>query len=416
MNRYGLLVLSRFSSLISLVPLEILILFTLADSSAYYLLGLSITIPIILEFAIQPYFSTLVDRYPRRNIQAMNIFLSLASMLLLVFVAGPVLNEGILLDFLLFIIIQLYYSFTYQVYTALIQDIVREGIYGRFNGIAEITSQLPVLTGAILSGFFLLGSGFSTVFQASIGLQFISLLILSRLNEEFRGNRDRIAGRRNSDYLDSLRYLKDNLKPVLFIFLLNFPFMAVIAGNFLKPVFIATVLNANAPWLAYSESVYALVAMAAGAVVPIIMEKFGYMRSIYLFAIIFFSGSLLMPLIPFAVPFLIFQMLHGLGNPGIRITRNTILMKSVPKNEMGRFNGSMNLLSLAGRLVLLTACMTLVTYLGAAILLFITGTLVVVAITLAGHMLRTSHVLRSYFTFPERRINQPVASVQEALQ
>ncbi|MCL4335966.1 MAG: hypothetical protein M1344_01900 [Candidatus Thermoplasmatota archaeon] len=108
-------------------------------------------------------------------------------------------------------------------------------------------------------------------------------------------------------------------------------------------------------------------------------------------------GSLLIPVAPLWYLFLIFQILHGFGNPGTRIARNTVVMKSVPKNEMGRFNGSVQLLTTMTRIVLISVSMLEVLSAGAGTLILVIGTIVFVAEVLAGILLSRNPDVKSYF-------------------
>lgn len=391
-----LIQLSRFTGLGSLVPLEIYAVFRFAsNSSFYYLFGATIIIPILVESAMQPYVSYLIDRVPRKRLLAMNnyavICLLLAYLLFMAFGGRFTLP----LYMSLLISIELYMFLAYQAYNALTQDMIDRRHYGSFNGLSEIVGQLPVFAGAIASIFTLT---YLTVYNAmlvAIALLSVSSFTLNMLMEESRKSNPEFRAR--SCYSGSLKYMRRNFKPIFFIFLLNFPFLVIVTGNFLKPIFIATSLHGTGSTLAISESTYAIVAMLSGVMSPMIMSRMGSMRSIYIFNGIFLAGSLLMPIFPVLWLYLAFQTLHGIGNPGIRIVRNTMIMRSVPREEIGRFNGSVNLLTLLGRLLLLVLCVLAVNVFPSGELLAMMGVVVATAICFSGLLLRNDSDLSGSF-------------------
>ena len=173
--------------------------------------------------------------------------------------------------------------------------------------------------------------------------------------------------------------------------------MAIVAGNLLKPIFLAHYLNGNASLLADSEGIYAALAMATGFVAPKLMKRLGEMRSIYVFTAIFFSGSILIPAVPILQLYLVFQMLHGFGNPGVRIARNSMAMRSTPSGEMGMFNGSVSLLTILGRLAIMGFCIFALDYIGVKILLFLMGIMVLFSVAIAGLMWKGNMELKERF-------------------
>lgn len=399
LNQFNTLILAKFSCLIAFLPLEIYTVFQLARfPSQYFLFGGSMLAPLLLEFLIQPYISHVLDQYSRRNLQSLNeaVFMVILAVFIALIVDSEI--EPVMFYVAIYEVIEIYSYLTWQSFIALGQGVVTKDMYGKYNGVSEAIGQLPVLTGALLSGAMILFMGVLAIFTIALVMTGISLILLRLLNENF----DRTVYTRRlgvaGDYIESFRYMKSHLRPILFIFLLNVPFIAIIAGNFLKPVFIASVIAGNASTLAFSESVYAFMAIIAGLIVPVINERIKPMHSVYIYAVIFFAGSFLMPVFPYIGPYLAFQMLHGFGNPGVRITRNTMLMSSVPNGEIGKFNGSVSLLTLIGRFALLTTCVLAVGVVGAPFLLFAIGLIVLAAVFASSLFLKNVPSVGEYFS------------------
>ena len=391
-------VVARFLSIMSLFPVEIFITFQLSSSPLYFgLFGATILAGLIARFFFQPILSDVIDRYSRVRIQITAQIISttfLMSIFLLFNFVGSA-TPGIYV--LIAIVNDLYYMVSYQVQQALAQSVFSRNMYGRLNGINEIMGQLPVVLGAAMTSLVLIFLNFRELILISALFQVVGIIAFWTVRDDFEPAVNPKKGGVHSNYSESYRYLRKNRKPVLFIYLLNFPFIAVVAGNFLKPIFIVRVLAQSSSFLAISESVYAGVAIIAGVIVPLVMERVGGMKTVYICTTIFFVGSLLIPVAPLWYLFLIFQILHGFGNPGTRIARNTVVMKSVPKNEMGRFNGSVQLLTTMTRIVLISVSMLEVLSAGAGTLILVIGTIVFVAEVLAGILLSRNPDVKSYF-------------------
>ena len=167
------------------------------------------------------------------------------------------------------------------------------------------------------------------------------------------------------------------------------PYVAVVSGNYLKPIFIAQLLNGTPGTLAESEIIYALSAVAAGILAPLLIKKMGEFRSAMMFSLIYVAGSLLMPMFPIIAIFFLFQASHGTGNAGNRISRNTLVMRNVPAEEIGRFNGNVYILTVAARISLLVLYILTIELIGVRMLMIITGSIVLIAV-FAGTALRRS--------------------------
>lgn len=394
-SQYRKLNSARFTSIVSLVPVEIFVTFQLADNPEFYsYLGLSLVVPLLIEVLLQAKFSSLLDSRSRKSLLILNEATN-SAVLVSVFSGSFFLGEyNVFLDFTTLISIEIFLFITYQTYMALAKEIVADNAMGNYNGLSEIISQFPVLIGTFVSSLIFLEIGLRGLLILALALHMFAVLQLRGVEEAF-GKSCRPAGQ--GSLIGSIPYLKSNFRNVFFIFLLNFPFIAIIAGNFLNPIFIASNLNGNASSLAYSDSVYALLAMLTGLLAPRLMSRLGEMKSIYLFAAIFLAGSILTPEVSIFSFFLLFHALHGLGNPGVRIARNSMAMRSTPVEEIGRFNGSVSLLTIMGRLLMIGFCILTLDFIGVRGLILLMGITVFCAVVLAGILWRSDPWLKSRF-------------------
>ena len=395
MNQYVRFNTARFLSLVSIVPIEIYVVFQMAENAEYYtILGLSLLLPLFLELLLQSKISQIIDSTPRRKILVFNEVCNTSFLIITAILFVYSRDIRMFLDFGVLISVEIYLFLAYQTYMALAREIVSTGSFGKYNGLSEILGQLPILLGAFVSSIIFLRIGFLGLILIGVALHLSAVHELMKINEKFWAIP---SNRGENSLVQSFRYMKNNLRSIFFIFLLNVPFMAIVAGNLLKPIYIASFLQGNASLLAASEGIYALLAMITGFVAPGMMNRLGEMRSVYLFTAIFFIGSVLIPTVPVIPLYLVFQMLHGFGNPGVRIARNSMVMRSTPVEEMGRFNGSVSFLTIISRIMIIGLCIVSLNFLGVRLLLLLMGILVLVSVTFAGFMWNVSHQLKDRF-------------------
>ena len=190
--------------------------------------------------------------------------------------------------------------------------------------------------------------------------------------------------------------MRSHFRLVLFFYLLNFTFIIVTLGNLVKPIFIVDVLNGNTSSISLSEMTYAVFGSITGIVLSVIPIKFG-LRYCYIFMILFAFGSFLIPLSPDIVFYLVFQSTHGIGNPGNRIFRNTLIMNHVKPSDSGRFFASITFLSNISRLILLSIFTSVVNITGPGLLLDMTGFLMIGAMGVSLVLyLRAEEVRRAF--------------------
>ena len=381
--------MARFASLIAPVPADIDVIFRFADHRSFLAaFGSVMILSLVAELLIQPYLSRAIDRFNRKKIQMINQAVFSISTLAAAFEVILMGHYEVILLMML-LIIEIYYTVSYQVYASMAQSMIRSKDAGNYNGLSEVLGQTPVIMGALLStilwnvvplSYILLASG-----AAGVPL-LLPLAYVRNVCLQFPARSSPSAG------ISTGRKMR--WSTVLFIFLFNMPYVAVVSGNYLKPIFIAQLLNGTPGTLAESEIIYALSAVAAGILAPLLIKKMGEFKSAMMFSLIYVAGSILMPMFPIIAIFFLFQVSHGTGNAGNRISRNTLVMRNVPAEEIGRFNGNVHILAVIARISLLVLYILTIELIGVRMLMIITGSMVLIAV-IAGTALRRSSIIQA---------------------
>lgn len=228
-SQFRNLSMARFASLIAPVPADTDTIFRLsADRSFLGAFGYIMILSLVVELLIQPHLSRAIDRINRKGIQMINQTLFSVSALsagLLTAISGHV--EAVLLIMLL--IIEVYYTVSYRVYASVAQSVIKLKDAGNYNGVSEILSQSPVIMGGLLSALLWNIVPLQYIFLASGMAGMLFLLPLSYVR-----NAGAQVSSGHSSGSGISRGHRMGWMTILFVFLLNMPYVAVVSGNYLK--------------------------------------------------------------------------------------------------------------------------------------------------------------------------------------
>lgn len=369
--------IAKVTALSSFGPFEIYSLFYLSSTSeGRIMLGIVMISALILGICFDPIIGRIIDYHHRKPVLNF-IIVSWAASLVIAFsiwTSNPGSKEFIIP--LLFVFLDFSGGAFFSTLRSFQQTITGKKLYGRSNALSEISGQLPSFIGAGAAIPIIMYVGVRYSLLISTLVLIIPLLLLGRIRENF----EPVASRDNGGKIEgTLSFLKSHYRLVIFFYLLNFTFIVVAVGNLLKPVFIVDVLNGNTSSISLSEMTYSVLGSITGLILSVIPVKFG-LKYCYLFMTLFAFGSFLIPFSPDITLFLIFQSTHGVGNPGNRISRNTIVMNNVKTSDSGRFFAAISFLSNISRLILLSLFTLLVNITGPGLLIELTGFMMVGAI------------------------------------
>ncbi|SDO66158.1 Transmembrane secretion effector [Paenibacillus sp. yr247] len=182
-----------------------------------------------------------------------------------------------------------------------------------------------------------------------------------------------------SNISEGFAYLKTRPLLVVFFLCALMPFLCVMVGMYLFPVYITSVLHGGANVLGAADMIFALGAVVEGLTVPLIMQRLGSYNTMILSFVVFSLSIVFFYSFPFVPIFLLFKTLNGWGNAGSRVARNTILMEMVPNHLIGRVNSFFNTVGMGMRVLLIAICTQIVSFQGARTAILLLGVLLVVS-------------------------------------
>ncbi len=365
----------------SSIPVEIYTIFLLSSSDVgKIILGLIMMGSLGILIGLEPAIGRVIDSVRRRTLI---LGLQLSSLIIeaLIFIAwylNAVPSIILLSGFLMYVDVN--EAFYFNTMSALLQTVSGTRSYVRSNGLSEISGQLPSVIGPAMAipVLHFLGPRISLALSATLAS--VSMVLISFLKEDYippdhvRGHKDKMAG--------TISVIRAFPRQIALIYLLNFPFIMVMVGNLVKPVFIVNVLHGGVADLSLSEMDYAAFAAITGLFMSIFPIK-NEMSGAFIFFSVYLAGIVLMPFASEFAAYMVLQSLHGIGNPGTRISRNSFVMKHVPKELHGRFSSGVSMFSNITRMIILAVFTVEINRVSPIILLLTMGLITATALLIA---------------------------------
>ncbi|KAA8922835.1 MFS transporter [Thermoplasma sp.] len=343
--------MTKVMFLSSSLPIEIYIMFLLSSThTGRIIFGAIMLVSLTVITGLQAPIGKIIDSMKRKTIvQIIQGSSSIAEVLIFIvwnfWQVSPILILSALMIYL-----DVSETFYFDAMRALLQTISESGLYVRSNGLSEISGQLPSIIGPIMAIPLLHFLGPRTALVVAALLASVSLIPLWYLRDDYRPTKNTRHG--VDGMTGTISVIRRFPKQIALIYLLNFPFIMVTVGNLVKPVFIVNVIHGGVADISLSEIDYAAFAAITGLFMAIFPSR-REMTNTFIFFLIYLAGLILMPFSSSFVAFLLFQSLHGIGNPGTRINRNSLVMKYVPRDLQGRFSSGVSLFSTITRMTIL---------------------------------------------------------------
>jgi MFS family permease len=322
----------------------------------------------IVLFALTPYYGAWVDHHSRKTALLASEawgFFATTSMAAVGFALGGFATWQLTA---IYFAGMLYYTLHYPAKFAMIQQMFDRSQYQSLTGLIEIQGQTAMMIAGGLGGILVEHVPLWIILLFDASTYLISFLIQATLPYEpthlvapasLPAIKELPAGSRRYSVWSSVgagwEWLRARPRLAIFFTCSLFPFLVVMAGNYLFPIYVAQTLNANAIYFAAGEITFAVGAILAGFVLPRLIGRHSAANTIPGTMLVFLAGLLL--IIGFRLPFayLFAGALLGFGNAGCRVARSALLLHLVPNDVMGRVGGFYHVLDRVLRTLLVMA-------------------------------------------------------------
>lgn len=353
------------------------------------LLGSTMFVSACILFFVGPYIGTLIDRFSRKKMLLVENLIGFS-------VLGALALWGFWGEYAEWMLISIYLvtTFMFQIHyptlSALVQESYEPRHYNSINSLMEIEGQ----TASVLSG------GVAGILLQTYGLHIV--LIINALTYLFAfGNLSTMPysftltgeakANQGVSWLGQLgqswRYIREKRGFLIFGLSAFMPFIAVMATNLLKPVYVSQTLQADVTIYSLGEMSFALGAVAAGFLVMLVVHKWGDVQAMVGNILLFAAAIVAMVALPYGWALVAAYLFYGWCNASVRLIRQSLYMKIVPKHMMGRVMSFFNSFGMMMRLVLIGFFTLLIDYTGAGVgYLMLAGLLLLAALGVVSTM------------------------------
>lgn len=291
-------------------------------------------------FAFAPYYGAWVDRHSRKTMLLLSeIFGATATlaMALTGFIRGEFATWQLVT---VYFCGMFYYTLHFPAKFAFIQQIFGRAHYQSLTSVMEIQGQTASMLAGGLASLLIGHVSLTTILLLDASTYLVSFVLQSTIPYEAT---HQTAETKNSPTPnawsavgEAWAWLRE--RPALSTFLLcSFvPFLGIMVANYLFPIYVASTLHETPGVYGRGEMIFAVGAIAAGVCVPFLTARFNHARTTVALAAVFLVGLLLLALWPRTLPFYAAMIFLGLGNAGVRVARNVIVLEAVPNAIMGR--------------------------------------------------------------------------------
>lgn len=338
----------------------------------------------IVLFLATPYYGAWVDHHSRKTALLASEawgFLATTTLAATCLVLGRVETWQLMAAYFAGM---LYYTLHYPAKFALIQQVFERTQYQSLTGLLEIQGQTAMMVAGAAGGLLIGHVPLWAILLLDASTYLASFLLLAGLPYHASHLASATAGPRPNPWkavAAGWTWLRERPRLAIFFTCSLGPFLAVMAGNYLFPIYVSQTLQAGAGWFAGGEIAFAVGAILAGAALPRLIGRHSAAGTIPATLVVFLVGTLLLVTCRFPLAYLAAGALLGFGNAGCRVARSSLLLHTVPNEVMGRVGGFYHVVDRVLRTLLVMSMAVIDTHgppagflvLGAVVLLALVG-------------------------------------------
>lgn len=291
-------------------------------------------------FLFAPYYGAWVDRHSRKTMLLLGEVFG-ATATLAMALTGFFRDEYATWQLVtVYFCGMFYYTLHFPAKFAFIQQIFGRAHYQSLTSAMEVQGQTASMLAGGLASLLIGHVSLTTILLLDASTYAVSFVLQSTIPyvATHRTSESKIHPAPNAWRAVGEAWTWLRARPALSTFLLcSFvPFLGIMVGNYLFPIYVASTLHETPSVYGRGEMIFALGAIGAGLAVPFLTARYSHARTTVALAVVFLVGLALLAIWPRTLPFYAAMILLGLGNAGVRVARNVIVLEAVPNALMGR--------------------------------------------------------------------------------
>lgn len=313
-------------------------------------------------FLFMPYYGVWVDHHSRKTMLLGSELFGLCATAAMA-VTGAVTGHYALWQLAtIYFCGMLYYTLHYPAKFAFLQQVFAKSQYQSLMGLMEIQGQSAMMIAGGLGAVLVEHVSLTTILLFDASTYLFSFVIQSTIPYQATHLGEDAAPRVSAWAAigEGWQWLRDRPRLTVFFAASLLPFIAVMVGNYLFPIYISQTLQAGAWVFGSGEVVFAIGAVLAGLLLPRLIAAHSARNTVPVTIAVFATGLALLVLFPHIAPYLVAALLLGFGNAGIRVARSAAMLHLIDNKVMGRVGSFFHAYDRVLRTVLTSAVMALV--------------------------------------------------------
>jgi MFS family permease len=290
-------------------------------------------------FLFMPYYGMWVDRHSRKTMLLSSELFGLCATTSMAIVGAVTGHYGLAQLATIYFCGMLYYTLHFPAKFAFLQQIFDRSHYQSLMGLMEVQGQVAMMVAGALGSVLVEHVSLTTILLVDASTYLISFLIQATLpyaatHVEPAAGRTAVSAWQG--VAEGWRWLRERPRLAAFFAASLVPFIVVMVGNYLFPVYVTETLHGDAWVFGAGEIAFALGAVVAGLWLPRLIGLHSAGRTIPVTMALFALGLAVIIFIPRVSLYLVAGVLIGFGNAGIRVARSTLMLHRIDNRVMGR--------------------------------------------------------------------------------
>jgi MFS family permease len=318
-------------------------------------LGATMLISTFIALIIGPYLGTLIDRSSKKAILVSENIFGFVCLLSFSIMGFTIIEYPMFVISTIYVLSMIISQVHFPTQSAFVQETFNKNEYGKINSILEVQMQMAQVLAGAFAGLLLVSINLKLILLITSITYLIASILIITIPYTVENKRQRkIKTSWHLDFKEGIVYLYSRKKFLAFGISVFVPFITLMLGNYLAPIFVNLDLEASVLVFSTGEFLYAVGAGIAGLSVVILLRKINRFNVLIVNLFTLTSCLILMVLILESWSFIITYFIMGWVVASTRLISQTIFMIIIPKKLMGRVMTTLDLISVVIRVSLLT--------------------------------------------------------------
>jgi MFS family permease len=300
--------------------------------------GLVTIVTTVALFLFMPYYGTWVDRHSRKSMLLASELFGLVATGSMALVGAWLGRFGLAQLATIYFCGMLYYTLHFPAKFAFLQQVFDRSQYQSLMGLMEVQGQVAMMIAGGLGSVLVEHVSLTTILLVDAATYLVSFLVQSTL--PYHASHLEAAGRTPVSawraIAEGWAWLRERPRLAAFFAASLMPFIAVMVGNYLFPIYVTQTLHAGAWVFGAGEIAFAAGAIVAGFWLPRLIATHSAHRTIPVTMALFAFGLAVIVFLPTVSLYLVAGVLLGFGNAGIRVARSALMLHLIDNRVMGR--------------------------------------------------------------------------------